>query len=517
MLESMRIENEMKHKAKLEAYERELENALKIIEQEDLIYQKNRMELARNTRKIIEEQEKDIRDNLKRLDDHFGKLEASYGKIVSCCNPDMTQIIEQSNKQLEELKVLKNSSRLSIDGMKSVCSKLEQLCNALINKNKEFEAQAKINQKKAEEAQAAAKAQAEAVQAEAAQQAAAAAAAAVAAPQPLDLPESRPNFQTQTEFTYNELMQYLANKQNLTGQLSTSKELEAMRFALKLAVNNPINHLNEQNKSSLIEGFQNLFKLLSGQRVETNKGSVSINDHPEAPDWVQLRVAEKLIVSLIFDFSSLYFSNDNNFQDVCDKKHKTVFFIAALTVALAQKFPGFGEIFLAKLFKECPFLLPHKPLRIQGQSDADFLASWGYKETDQNINGDAHYQGRTSNFAGLLAAIWITYSRRDETAPHPFAIDNCWKFFGNLFNNPPSPMYLHLIDKILEVAGSTMHATYRNHFLKLMILLKGQYLPSVQRYVDDHTQAPFNRLMSSTMLVELRFPPPEGKLTPNYW
>jgi len=72
--------------------------------------------------------------------------------------------------------------------------------------------------------------------------------------------------------------------------------LHQIRFALKVAINNSINLLNEKNRTTLVDRYQMLFTLLSGQRVNTPKGSIAVTEHNEAPDWCRLKIAEKLIV-----------------------------------------------------------------------------------------------------------------------------------------------------------------------------------------------------------------------------
>lgn len=302
MLESLQSETEKKHKAKLEKIERDIENVLRIEEEEEQVYQKQRAELAKNARKVLEQQERDLREkkerlerDLKTLDEHFGKLEGNFNKIVSVCSLEMTPITQQYQKQFEELKSLKSSNCSSLDGMKIVCLKLDEMCKSLFSVHRDFEEQAKVAlaQKQAEEIQAAAEAQA---QAEVAQRA--------AVVPTKDQPDNRtttvqamPATRSEGGRVYNELMTFLNEKENATQSLSNSQDLEKFRFALKLAVNGPINLL--QNKSTLNEAFQKLQSLLSGQPIETTKGRISTANHPEASDWVRLRIAEKLIVSLI--------------------------------------------------------------------------------------------------------------------------------------------------------------------------------------------------------------------------
>lgn len=516
MLDAKKLEVERKHKAKIEALEQQISMTLKIEEQNEMAYQKQRLELTKNTRKILEQQEKDLRESLKRLEDHFDKIEDNFNIIVRACNPDLSQTVELYKKHFNSLKSQKIANSASLDANKNACIKAEELCHSLHKICRDYEVQAE-----------ALRAQKEADDIEAAQ--IAAKQAALALPQPTMVaqhpPETAPQ-QTQVVQTpdhlgryYSELMELLNVKQSATRQLTETQELQVIRFALKVAVNNPINILNEQNKTTLIEGFQKLFNLLTGQRITTTKGAVSITDHIEASDWTKLRIAEKLIVSYMLNNLTFlkYFSL---FQDACDKKEATVFYVAALTIALWQKFPDFGQIFIAKLIKECPLLLPYKPRQLSGQNDEDFLSSWGYRFSNGRFEEYAVYQKRTSNYATLIAAIWTSFPRRDENSPHPCGIDNAWKFIANVLNSQPDPMYLHLIDKVLEITGSTLHQIYGREFTKLVIILRDQYLPLVERKVDDKMKGAFDRLRGLTIgkfFTENRFLQPRGSLIPNYW
>jgi nucleoporin GLE1 len=490
-LEAMKLDAEEKHREKIQDLEKNIATALKLEEQEEMKYQNHRAELTKNARKVIEQQEKDLRDNLKRIEDKLNKLESTFNQLAQACNQENLPVIDLYRKHFDALKEVKNANKSSLDGLKSACIKAEELCHGLVIANAEFEENAKAQIAKKE-----AEAQKAAVEAENA-------ARQIAQTHKQTAPEAvpvAPRTTSETGRRYSELMQILNEKQNATRRLTETRELEGIRFALKLAVNTPINHLNEQNRSTLVEGFQKLQSLLSGVPITTTKGVVKITDHPEASDWTKLRIAEKLI-------------------DVSDKKPDTIFYIAAVTVALWQEFPDFGLLFLAQLFKECPFLVPYKPGQLQGQSDVDFLKSWGYRVTEQAEKYE-HYQSRTSNFATLIAAIWITFSRRGVQAPHPFGIDNGWKYMVNIISSQPDPMYLHFIDKVLEVAGSTMHMTFGRQFVKVVMIVRDVYLPSVERNVDASMKGAFDRLRDITIAKffrESQFPTPKKKLNANFW
>lgn len=305
MLDTMRIEAERKQRIKVEQLGRQIENALKIEEQNEMVYQEQRKELTKNRRKILEQQEKDLRDSLKKYEDMFNQIETNFNIIAQSCNPEMTQIVEAHKKQFDLLLAYKNSNKSSIDGIKNVCIKSDELCRSLSKAYKEFEVLLKAQQvqREAEEKQALAQAQAEQSKAFALAEAqkveeiarAQHAAEAVQVPQRA----LKPSQNTECGQMFYSSVKFLNEKQNSTRQLTEAREMETLRFALKLAVNKPINHLNEENKSSLIDALQALQSLLAGQRITTTKGAISITDHPQASDWTKLRIAEKLIVRKI--------------------------------------------------------------------------------------------------------------------------------------------------------------------------------------------------------------------------
>lgn len=285
-IELMKLEAERKHVAKMEALERQIEAALKLDEKDESEYQKRRSDITNNNRKLLQEQqEKDLRENLRRLDEQFDKLEASFNKILQCCPPETAAITDMFKKQFIDIKGQKNVNR-SLESSKHACRTAEELCHSLLKTKKDFEAQKA--QKEEEQLQAHAQAlaaqEAALIQQEIDQQARVVA--------------SHVNIQAEDGSHFNQLMQFLVDKQNATKELSEAAGLQELRFALKLAVNNPINMLNEQNKSTLEESFHKLHSLLSGKVVTTTKGNISTAHHHEASDWIKLRIAEKLIVSI---------------------------------------------------------------------------------------------------------------------------------------------------------------------------------------------------------------------------
>ncbi|XP_070501368.1 mRNA export factor Gle1 isoform X2 [Chironomus tepperi] len=502
-IEMMRLEAEKRHENKMKEFEKRLQIELEKERQKELVYQEQRKALADNTKKIQEEKEKKLKEQIRKFDDVFTKQEAAFLKIIQSCNPEMAPSLDVFKKQLKDIKNFKDSQKNSLDSAKSSCIKLDALCQNLQKEIREFEAASQVR-----------KAQKESEEKLAAEQQALAQAQKVDAIVPIQIAAVQPRsqdqnnqvplepspIQSETFKIYNHYKQLLNIKKEQTKKLDETPELQQIRFALKVAINNSINLLNEKNKTTLVDGYQKLFNLLSGQRVNTPKGSIAITDHNEAPDWCRLRIAEKLI-------------------DRCDKEPSIVFYTAALTIALWQKFPDFGEIFKAMLYKECPFLMPFKPPKLNTQSNEEFLSSWGFRLTNGVCEEHVYYEGRTTKFASLLGALWISFPRKGESEISPFDIKHAWMYFSNVLNTNPDSNYFHIVGKLLEISGFMLHQVYGRQFVKLMMLIRDKYIPAVHSAVDEETSASFNRLRDTInkFFTENKFIEPNGRVVLGYW
>lgn len=314
-LEIMKLDAERKHKLKMEALENQIRSELEAEKQNELRYQQQRKELAANTRKIQEEKERKFKEQIITWENSFVRQEALFMKILQSCNPEMSSIVDSYDKQFQEIKNFKDSHKGSLDGIKNVCIRLDALCQTLQKEIIEFEHMLKIRiaQQEAEKE----------IERESQRIALENQKHEIVVPKQIQLvqPQITPDqfeqvpqlFQASLNAEqarqFNEYTQLLAVKKAQTKRLDETPELQQIRFALKVAINNSINLLNEKNKTTLLEGFQKLHNLLSGQRISTAKGNVCISDHIEALDWCKLRIAEKLIVSLINKLN-IYFSSN---------------------------------------------------------------------------------------------------------------------------------------------------------------------------------------------------------------
>lgn len=319
-LEAKHQEVVMQHKLKMEILEQKIKEVLRIEDQKEREYQLQKQQLVSQARTIKEQREreqrnKELNDNIRCYDEEFAKLEGSFIIIMQSCHPEMKSIVEMYKQQVEKIKAQKDGGQKTLDVIKNALNQLNSICEILLKQRCEYEEQLKAKQLLAQE-----KAQKEHDEAVKAEEAKARAIQAAEVPIQVQvvkpMPSSRdPRTQAQevqqpvlshapsslqhdNTHRYNQLIQFYSEKNNSTRDLAEGQQFIQLRFAIKHAIANPINMINEKNRTTLVEGFQKLHALLSGQRVSTPKGEISISDHPQAGDWSKILIAEKLIVSL---------------------------------------------------------------------------------------------------------------------------------------------------------------------------------------------------------------------------
>lgn len=67
--------------------------------------------------------------------------------------------------------------------------------------------------------------------------------------------------------------------------------------------------------------------------------------------------------------------HQNQAQDTfaSDKNVQTIYAYAAIVVAIWQKFPQFGNLFLAMVYKCCPYIVPYFIVQVDGQNEEDYI------------------------------------------------------------------------------------------------------------------------------------------------
>lgn len=147
------------------------------------------------------------------------------------------------------------------------------------------------------------------------------------------------------------------------------------------------------------------------------------------------------------------------------------------------------------------------------------MSSWGYRLTNGIPEYRHKYEARTTNFAALLAGLWISFPRKGEIEISPYDIRHAWKYLANVLNTTPDSEYIHIIGKVLEVSGFMLHQIYGRQFVKMMFMIRDAYIPTVHSTVDEETSGSFSRLKEivNSFFTAKKFSEPKGRVAPGYW
>ncbi|XP_052891446.1 mRNA export factor Gle1 [Anopheles moucheti] len=302
---------------------------------------------------------------------------------------------------------------------------------------------------------------------------------------------------------YNEIKSFYEQHQTAVKQLMDDPSMKTYRFNCQKAINVPVNAISAVNREHFIDKYSKLAALLSGQNVKAGDGMVSINGHPLGRTYCTMLLAKKFVSQADTSISS---------------NASAAFPVAAIAVALWQRFPDFGRFFLAYLHRECPYLVPYYLPQHEGQSQEDFLKTLGYRFADGGVlEKQDQYLKRMSGLARLYAAVIITVPRKDDATPHPHGLEYGWRWLTNILNRFPQPdICATLIAEFLQTAGSDLHAAYGKQFIKVLQVLQGDYMTALNRIDTGGPKARLEGLIKK-ILTEGRIDRPEGIMSVNFW
>lgn len=162
--------------------------------------------------------------------------------------------------------------------------------------------------------------------------------------------------------------------------------------------------------------------------------------------------------------------------------------LSPVTYALAQLFIGLlladhsdlADIFMARLVKRCPYVLPYYPLRGQ-LSIEEHNKLIGRKASEQTVN----YNQRMTGIISLYAAICQTSPQAvPHILPQPtiqhipayFKPEGAWKWLASIVR-PPLPLLdvtPQLLYNFLRMASERLYQVYNKQFIKLLQALATQ-------------------------------------------
>ncbi|XP_066601540.1 mRNA export factor GLE1-like isoform X1 [Prorops nasuta] len=300
---------------------------------------------------------------------------------------------------------------------------------------------------------------------------------------------------------YANSLQFLDSYTSSYMTFSTSPETKKIRFEFQKLINIPVNAISGINALHLKDKYNRLNYLL-------NQKAKSIQHYPEAVMFCKAEVAKKLV---------------SQGETLISSKPDMAFPIAAVSIALWNDHEDFGKLLLSYFHKTCPFTVPVFISQLSNQSTEDFYKALGYKYAeDGTIENQDKYLRRMSGVMRLYGSLTVTKQRANETKPHPFGLQNAWRWFAATLNCKPTSnnadLCATLIFDMLEVTGNALWNAYPKQFPKLLTLLINQYY-SLMLNNSAIGSGPLVRLKEflTQFLNKKCIPSPKGQLPPNFW
>ncbi|KAG7208900.1 hypothetical protein KM043_015081 [Ampulex compressa] len=302
---------------------------------------------------------------------------------------------------------------------------------------------------------------------------------------------------------YVKSQQLLENHTKNCQDLLQSANVKKFRFDCQKAINIPINAISATSKQHLRDKYERLQSLLTGNSTP------NVGQHPKGAAYCKSILAKKIV---------------NQGETLVSSKPEMAFPIAAVTIALWNEHPDFGDLLLAHFYNVCPFTVPVFIPKTEGQSNEDYYRSMGYKYADDGtVEKQDKFLKRMSGLMRLYASLTITTQRRGVNKGHPYGLQNAWRWLAAVLNIEPradvTDICATLVLDMLEVAGHALWVAYPKQFYKLLILLMEQYYPRMQSVGALIGGGPLVRLEEflKSSLSQGSIPPPVGQLPPNFW
>ncbi|XP_037026238.1 nucleoporin Gle1 isoform X2 [Bradysia coprophila] len=301
---------------------------------------------------------------------------------------------------------------------------------------------------------------------------------------------------------YQSTMQFYEKYAESVKPLQNDGQMKKFRFDLSKCVNILANSISSVTPRHLQDKYDRFALLLSGNSIEIGGTRVNPQEHPLGIRYVNLLVA-KMFVKQADSSLALLKANPHT--------------IASLISALWQKFPEFGTLFLAYLYKHSPLIVPYHIQRRPNQSHEDYLKSLGYTFKDNECEDKVNFLKRLTGLVRLYASVIISKTRRSANKPHPHSIEFAWIWLSNELNlDPINDISATMLYEFIVITGSQLWTTYQLQFVKLMQLVRNAYMPKLN---ETDSGGPTTRLenLVTKILSENKIDPPEDVLADNFW
>ncbi|XP_055682518.1 mRNA export factor Gle1-like [Lutzomyia longipalpis] len=267
----------------------------------------------------------------------------------------------------------------------------------------------------------------------------------------------------------------------------TDESLKIFAYNCRKIVGKLVNGITESNESNLKEIYKKLENLLSGNFVSYGDVELNATAHPLGKKFCAKLLAKNFVTKGITEVA-------NN--------AKAAFPIAAVVVAVWQKFPKFGDFFLPYVYRECLYL------EIKDNAQDGKTSDNSQDTQDVQLKGIA-------GVSRLYAAILITKPPNGED--HPHGLKNGWLWLSEVVKRVPlRGISASVLLEVLQIAGHELLQAYGQNFLKLIRVMKNEYLPKLKLVDEGELTVSLENLLDKA-LKGGDFDEPEGILSPNFW
>uniref|UniRef100_A0A1A9VVK9 mRNA export factor GLE1 n=1 Tax=Glossina austeni TaxID=7395 RepID=A0A1A9VVK9_GLOAU len=309
---------------------------------------------------------------------------------------------------------------------------------------------------------------------------------------PADQPNSSPKKFVRSgrlEF-YAKINNFYVEKVEKVKVLQSDESMKKYRSDCQKSINIPVNSISAVNQQHIRDKFDKLFSFIMAQ---SNLGY----------DYCLLLMAKKFV---------------GQGETTVSSNPNAAFPIASVIVSLWKQIPEFGQLFLAYIYKESPFLVPLFVPQKKGQSWEEYAKTLGYRFTEGQMEQQDMFLKRQAGIARLYAAVMITSGRKQDGPSHPYSLDNAWRWLTNFVDLDPFPdICATLMMEILQIVGNDLWLTYGKQFVKLLVYIQYNYFPKLTAMEKDGGPKARLELLLRKFLTEGKVSRPSGILPADFW
>ncbi|KAG5896740.1 hypothetical protein JTB14_031722 [Gonioctena quinquepunctata] len=300
---------------------------------------------------------------------------------------------------------------------------------------------------------------------------------------------------------YTEISDFLDKHTESFKSLQDDASQKQFKFDCKKAINIPVNSLSGVNSDHMLDKYNKLKWLLSGQDIVVSDKRINASRHPQGIAFCLDLLAQKFVLQGDLMVSS---------------NPESAFCYASVMASLWNDFPIFGHLLLGHFYKSCPYLVPYCIPRQVGESDEEFYTKQGYQYKDGQIEKQDKFLKRMTGIMRLYAAIMVVKPKKGQNGS-PHSIRNGWRWLSSQLKlEPQVDITATMLHTFLETAGFEMEARYGRAFQKLVMILVNNFLPDCRKQCTGGAVTRLELLLTE-YFKNKKFEKPNGYLESSYW